>query len=349
MSTSPAAIHPSRQKPVAIWLFAVAGLVALMVLVGGATRLTDSGLSITEWAPVTGAVPPLSDAAWAAEFEKYRQTPEYARVNAGMSMAEFQFIYWWEWGHRFLGRLIGLAFAVPLIIFWLTKRIGRADLPVLLGLFVLGGMQGVVGWWMVASGLVDRVDVSHYRLATHLGLATLIFAALLWVGAGYARRAGMLAQADAAPAFVRPAALAIAGGAFLQLILGAFVAGLRAGKTYNTWPLMDGRFVPEGYFAHGLTGLFETAGGVQFNHRLGAYALTIGVGAFLVPILRTDTPMRLRRASLTLGVVVAGQVLLGVWTVLAAAPLALGLAHQAGALLLISCALLVAFEAGERR
>ncbi|MEO1309542.1 MAG: COX15/CtaA family protein [Pseudomonadota bacterium] len=347
--TASSAIDPARQKPVAIWLFAVAGLVALMVLVGGATRLTDSGLSITEWAPVTGAVPPLGAEAWAAEFEKYKAIPEYERVNAGMSLEEFKFIYWWEWGHRFLGRLIGLAFAVPMLIFFLTRRLGPADAPVVLGLFVLGGLQGVVGWWMVASGLVDRVDVSHYRLTAHLSLALAIFGALLWVGADYARRSGLWTAPTTEtddPAFAGPAAAALAAGVFVQIALGALVAGLRAGKTYNTWPLMDGSFVPAGYFAEPGRPLsfLESMGGVQFNHRLGAYILCAGALAFAVAVFRSGTGPRLRRQAALLGGLVVVQSALGIWTVLAAAPLALGLAHQAGALALFAVALSIVFD-----
>jgi len=347
MPTS-SAIDPARQKPVAIWLFAVAALVAIMVLVGGATRLTESGLSITEWAPVTGAIPPLSDAAWAAEFEKYKQIPEYELVNEGMSLAEFQFIYWWEWGHRFLGRVIGLAFAVPLIVFLLTKRVGGRDLPGLLGLFVLGGLQGAVGWWMVASGLVDRVDVSQHRLAAHLGLATLIFGALIWAGLGYARRSGLLAAPNGAgPAFAAPVSLALAAAVFGQIVLGAFVAGLRAGKGYNTWPLMDGYVVPTDY-ALGAA-MFETIGGVQFNHRLGAYLVVAGALATAAAVWRTTKDLTARRLSGAIAAIALAQTALGVWTVLNAAPIGLGLAHQAGALALFAVAVAFAETARERR
>lgn len=170
----------SRHRPVALWLFAMAALVALMVIIGGATRLTDSGLSIVEWRPVTGAIPPLSEAHWLEEFEKYKTIPEYEEVNWGMSLAEFKEIYWWEWGHRFLGRLIGFAFLIPLVFFMATRRVDRALGLKLGGLFLLGGLQGALGWWMVSSGLSERVDVSQYRLAAHLALALLLFAALLW-------------------------------------------------------------------------------------------------------------------------------------------------------------------------
>eukprot|EP00752_Nemacystus_decipiens_P019124 g17180.t1 len=171
-------------RPVRIWLWCVAVLVFLMVFVGGATRLTDSGLSITEWRPITGIIPPLSAEGWEAELEKYRQIPEYQRINRGMSMSEFQFIYWWEWGHRFLGRMVGFAFALPLVWFAARKALPPGSMPKLLGLMALGGLQGFIGWWMVASGLTERVDVSQYRLSVHLTMAAIILAAIIWVAQG---------------------------------------------------------------------------------------------------------------------------------------------------------------------
>lgn len=320
-----------RLRPVAIWLFAMCALIALMVVVGGATRLTDSGLSIVEWRPVTGAIPPLSTADWLAEFEKYKTIPEYSEVNWGMPLGEFKQIYWWEWGHRFLGRLIGLAFLIPLIYFAATRRIDRSLVAKLAGLFVLGGAQGALGWWMVSSGLSERVDVSQYRLAAHFALAVALFAATFWIALDLV---SVRCDRRSLPA---PVALAIAGGVYLQMILGAFVAGLRAGRTFNTWPLMDGKFFPDGYFngAAGLDDLFETAAATQFNHRLGAYLLTGAVAGFFVAARKTDLK---GRAHILLAAIIL-QVGLGVWTVLAATPIALGLAHQAGALIVLAAAL----------
>ncbi|MEZ5897504.1 MAG: COX15/CtaA family protein [Parvularculaceae bacterium] len=322
------------KRPVAIWLFAMCALVALMVIVGGATRLTDSGLSITEWRPVTGAVPPLNEADWLAEFEKYKTIPEYEQVNWGMSLGEFKQIYWWEWGHRFLGRMIGMVFLLPLIGFAATRRIDKSLAIKLFGIFILGGMQGALGWWMVSSGLTERVDVSQYRLAAHLSLAVALFAAMFWLALdlGGARRIG-------APK-LRALTLAFALAVYLQMILGAFVAGLRAGRVFNTWPLMNGKLIPDGYFdgPPALNHLFETAAAVQFNHRLGAYLLA----AFAVFVfVRCRRTVIAGRAQLLLGAVLA-QIALGVWTVVAGTPIALGLAHQCGALFVLSAALYLA-------
>lgn len=324
-----AALKTSR--PVALWLFAMAALVALMVIVGGATRLTDSGLSIVEWRPVTGAIPPLSEADWRAEFAKYQTIPEYEQVNWGMSLDAFKRIYWWEWGHRFLGRMIGFAFLLPLIVFIATKRIDR-KLAVRLGLlFLLGGAQGALGWWMVSSGLNERVDVSQYRLAAHLALAVALFAALFWTALSLAQ------PRRAQSSRLMPFATGLAVLVYLQMILGAFVAGLRAGRTFNTWPLMDGKFFPDGYFAGapGLNDLFETAAASQFNHRFGAFVVVGAVVLYFVRARRSD----LKGPAHILLAVVCLQFALGVWTILAATPLALGLAHQGGALVLLAAAL----------
>ena len=323
-----------RLRPVAIWLFAMCALIGLMVIVGGATRLTDSGLSIVEWRPVTGAVPPLNDADWSVEFGKYKSIPEYSEVNWGMSIEEFKQIYWWEWGHRFLGRLIGLAFLLPLFYFAATRRIDRSLGVRLAGLFVLGGAQGALGWWMVSSGLTERVDVSQYRLAAHLALAVALYAAIFWIALDLVSRRRERGFSLARFAF------ALAAAVYLQMILGAFVAGLRAGRTFNTWPLMDGTFFPAGYFsgAAGLNDLFETAAAVQFNHRLGAYLLAIAAVWFFALARKTD----LKGRAHVLLAAMALQVALGIWTVLAATPIALGLAHQAGAIIVLSAALYAA-------
>ena len=327
------AVDQRAARRIAIWLFVMCGLVAAMVIVGGATRLTDSGLSITEWRPVTGAIPPMSEEAWAEEFEKYKTIPEYEQVNFGMSLSAFKEIYWWEWGHRFLGRLIGLAFFVPFVFFVATKQVTRPLGIKLLGLFILGGMQGALGWYMVQSGLADRVDVSQYRLAAHLSLAVILFGLMFWLGLG-------LWPSHTVSAVTRRLSLGagvLVAGVFAQMTLGAFVAGLRAGRTYNTWPLMGGKFFPDGYFygAPGFNDLFETIEAVQFNHRLGAYLLA--GGAFWFWLAARNTPIA-ARAHLVLAVVVM-QVLLGIWTIIAATPIALGLAHQAGALLVFAAAL----------
>lgn len=329
--------HASRA--VRLWLLLLAGLVALMILVGGATRLTDSGLSIVEWRPVTGAIPPLTEADWLAEFEKYKAIPEYERVNWGMSLSAFKEIYWWEWGHRFLGRLIGLVFALPFAWFLMARRINRKLGLRLAAILALGALQGAVGWWMVASGLTERIDVSQYRLAAHLGLALILFGAILWLVFDLGERQ----HGSTANGNFRLIAAALAVGVYLQMILGAFVAGLRAGRSYNTWPLMDGRFFPEGYFADGprFADLFETAAAVQFNHRLGAYLLLAAATVFAI------LARRCQLGGLAAGLLAAlvAQASLGIWTVLAATPISLGLAHQGGALVAFAIALRLTHKA----
>ncbi len=326
-------------RPVAIWLFFMCGLVAVMILVGGATRLTDSGLSIIEWRPVTGAVPPLSEEAWLEEFEKYKTIPEYAQVNKGMSLDQFKEIYWWEWGHRFLGRLIGVAFFVPFVFFVATGRARGALAAKLGGLFVLGGLQGALGWWMVSSGLVDRVDVSQYRLAAHLGLAVLLLGAMWWLALDLWPE-----ENPGGPRRLLAPALILTAAVYAQMTLGAFVAGLRAGSVFNTWPLMDGKLFPDGYFAGapGFNDLFETAAAVQFNHRIGAYLLAAGVVWFWLAARKTALS---ERASVVLAAT-AAQILLGIWTVMAATPIGLGLLHQGGAIVLFLSALYAAHGAG---
>ena len=252
------------------WLYVVLLVMFALFLVGGATRLTDSGLSITEWKPIHGVIPPLSDAEWQEEFAKYQQIPEYRQLHADMTLGDFKTIFWWEWAHRILARGVGVVFALPLLLFWATGRLESALKPKLVGLLLLGGLQGAVGWWMVASGLVERTDVSQYRLATHLLLACLIFTATMVVARG-------LAPHSAAPAdrgTQRFAGLLLVL-VLLQIYLGGLVAGLDGGLSYNTWPLMDGRVVPGDLFVidPAWRNLFENPKTVQFVHRCGAYLL----------------------------------------------------------------------------
>ncbi len=328
---APARVRQHRLRPVRIWLGVIAALVALMVIVGGATRLTDSGLSITEWKPVTGAIPPLSEAHWKAEFEKYQQIPEYRQVNHGMSLAEFKTIYWWEWGHRFLGRLVGVAFLVPFLVLIATGHIRRWMAPRLIGLFALGGLQGAIGWWMVTSGLTERTDVSQYRLAVHLTMACFIFAALIWTVLSLSERADPHASAR-----IRKTAWLVLVLVFVQIALGALVAGLDAGLTYNTWPLMDGDIIPGGLFLVEPWWLNATENitAVQFDHRMFAYLLTAVV---LVHAWQLRAAGHGGRAVALAGAVLL-QVLIGIATLLHAVPLSLGILHQAGALLLLAVA-----------
>ena len=323
-----------------IWLGVIALLIVAMILVGGATRLTESGLSITEWKPVTGTIPPLSDADWQDAFEAYKQIPQYTELNRGMSLGQFKTIYWWEWTHRFLGRLIGLVFFVPVVAFWIAGYIPRALLPRLIGLFVLGGIQGAVGWYMVKSGLVDRTSVSQYRLMIHFGIAAAILGYTLWLlfGLGSEGQGRRTPARSSAAAWVAGLVL---GLIFLQLLAGALVAGLDAGMGYNTWPLIDGTFIPEGLSAASpwYLNLFENGLAVQFNHRMLAYALVLATLAQAVWLGVRRAPQILFGTALTLAVLTLMQGTLGVWTLLLAVPITLGLAHQAGAIAVFVVAL----------
>ncbi len=324
---------PARHvRALRIWLACVALLVVVMILVGGATRLTDSGLSITEWQPIMGAVPPLSDADWDKAFAAYQKIPEYTELKRGMSLDEFKTIFWWEWAHRFLGRLIGVVFFVPFIGFWLAGYIPRRLLPRLLGLFVLGGLQGAVGWYMVKSGLVDRTDVSQYRLAAHFGTALLILGYTLWLA--FSLGADGPSERDRvrsrAPAWVAGAVLALI---FFQLLAGALVAGLDAGFGFNTWPLINGAFVPDGLgeASPWYLNLFENPLTVQFDHRMLGYTVVIVALAQLAWLALKRAPSPLIGSALTLALLALLQAVLGVWTLLLAVPIPLGLAHQTGA------------------
>jgi cytochrome c oxidase assembly protein subunit 15 len=318
------------RRLVAVWLIAICTLLALMVVVGGATRLTNSGLSITEWRPVTGAVPPLSADAWQSEFDKYMKTPQYQHINRGMSLGEFKAIYWWEWGHRLLGRLIGVVFLFPMLWFLITRKLGRNLIRRLILIFALGGAQGVLGWYMVQSGLADRTEVSQYRLAAHLALAFIIIGLTLWTALDVLRP-----EVRPASRRLRIMAPALCGLVFLQVILGAFVAGLRAGFRFNTWPLMEGHIVPPG--AGSLSPLwrnfFENPATAQFDHRMLAYVVfASALTAWL--LWRHAAEKQARHAlDVVLGAV-SVQALLGIWTLLAVVPITLGLLHQAGALIL---------------
>jgi cytochrome c oxidase assembly protein subunit 15 len=329
-----------RSTTVAAWLFATAFLVFGMVVVGGATRLTGSGLSITQWRPISGALPPLSTAAWQAEFERYRQIPQYMLVNRGMTLDQFKFIYDWEWTHRLVGRLLGLVFFVPMLIFVLTKRLPRRltwRCWVLLG---LGALQGLVGWWMVVSGLSVRIAVAPERLATHLGLALIVYSFAVWTGleawAGRAHRSDIFLSGG-----WRFWSASLLGLVFLQILMGALVAGDRAGLVYTDWPLMNGRLFPADYHQGGLLNtLFHSQGAVQFDHRVGAYVLFVASIAFAVAASATyRMDAALKRHAILLASAVSLQAVLGIVTLRYAAPLSLSLAHQALAVLVLTIAL----------
>jgi cytochrome c oxidase assembly protein subunit 15 len=320
-----------------VWLMVLFALVCVMIAVGGMTRLTDSGLSITEWRPVTGALPPLSAEEWAAEFEKYRQIDQYRLMNQGMSMAEFQVIYWWEWGHRQLGRVIGLVWALGFLFFWLTKRIPTGWTPRLLLLGALGGTQGAIGWWMVASGLNEgMVSVASYRLATHLGLAFVILGFIAWYTFLLNRsEAELMAARRAREGKLFSLSTGLMHFAFLQILLGALVAGIDAGRGYTDWPLMNGVFFPPEALdmVPIWQNFFENPAMTQFIHRMAGYALA----AFALVVWlrgRKSAHAATRTAFNAVGLVVLAQIILGIVTVLYAAPWQLGIAHQATAVLL---------------
>jgi cytochrome c oxidase assembly protein subunit 15 len=332
-----------RSRSVAIWLLAVAALVFAMVVVGGATRLTGSGLSITEWKPVTGAIPPLTDAAWQAEFARYQATPQYRWLNAGMSLSDFKFIYGWEWAHRLLGRLVGAAFALPFAAFLLLRRLPRRLVWRCAFLLALGALQGLVGWWMVKSGLEARVSVAPERLMVHLGLALFLLAALVWT----ALEAWFGPPAALRRDRWRLASAALAGLVFLQCLLGALVAGGQAGRVFNDWPLMNGRVLPEGYAVGDLwSTLAHSQGAVQFNHRLVAYAVWAFAMVAAIAALRAKLLAGLVRGlAIAVAIAATAQAALGIAALMAGVPIGLGMLHQAGAALLLGLATAFAWRA----
>jgi cytochrome c oxidase assembly protein subunit 15 len=331
-------IWPPPQRMVGIWLLAICALVFAMIMVGGATRLTDSGLSITEWNFMKHVVPPLGEAAWAQEFALYQRTMEYQAQNNGMSLAEFRHIYWWEWGHRFLGQLLGLAFVVPALIFFFTGRL-RGRFRITLLLFALGALQGAIGWWMVTSGLFDRLDVSPLRLAIHLTMAFAILALALWTALGALAWPAQRTQAGV----WRWAPFALMGLIFVQVMLGALLAGSDGGKAYADWPRIGGEWIPSSAFALDSFGanLTEEHATQHLLHRTTGYAVALAALLLaLVALVRGQGEARW--AMGLVGLVALLQAGLGIITVLAASPLSLSLLHQAGAAILWMTALLAA-------
>ncbi|MEP3653364.1 MAG: COX15/CtaA family protein [Litorimonas sp.] len=313
----------TRSRTIEAWLIFMIVLVAAMIVVGGATRLTNSGLSITEWAPIRGALPPLSTEAWMAEFEKYKLIPEFEAEHPDMDLAGFKFIYYWEWGHRQLGRFIGLAFTLPFFWFLARGKLSSGNRWKFFSVALLIGLQGGIGWWMVHSGLQDgMVSVSQYRLATHLGMAFIILGVLYWL---YKRQRSGWDRARYQHG--RGRAIVLASLVFLQIIIGAFMAGTHAGRSYNEWPLMDGDFVPQGYFVQSpfWRNLFENTAAIQFNHRTLAYIL-LGVALWVGWSFRRSKSVQ--PAMVVFGGLLIWQVGLGIWTLLSAAPLNLSLLHQ---------------------
>ena len=327
---------PSRA--VVAWLWCLAATVFLMVFLGGATRLTESGLSITEWKPVTGVLPPLTHAAWTDAFDKYKAIPQYASLFPDMSLGHFQSIFLMEWFHRLVGRLLGFELLLPLLVFWARGDLTARLKAQMLGIFALGGLQGFVGWWMVSSGLKDRVEVAQERLAVHLLLASLTFAALVWI-ASEQRRGN---PRERVPAGLRALGSLVVGLTFVQIGLGAMVAGLRAGSAYNTWPLMDGRLIPPasllGALTPGWRNLVDNMATVQFQHRMTAYLLLAIVLVQLAATWRVLPRSGAARRSVALAGLVALQAVIGIVTLLYAVPIAAGLAHQLFAMVVLAMA-----------
>ncbi len=324
---------------VAAWLLLCCALVFMIVVVGGVTRLTRSGLSIVEWQPILGTLPPTSEAQWIETFDKYKLTPEYRKVNLGMSLDAFKSIFWWEYFHRLLGRMIGVVFFLPLVWFWWRGRIERPLALRLAGIFALGALQGAMGWYMVKSGLVDDPRVSQYRLTAHLSIALAIYAAMLWTSLGLLYPTAATPRAEHAP--LRRLAWIITTLVAYMAVTGGFVAGIRAGAAYNTFPLMNGHLVPPEIFMlePWYLNFFNNMATVQFDHRLGAWLLILIVPWFWLKARSGALTPRARLAANLLFCVLALQVALGIATLLLAVPVALAAAHQAGAVLLLSAAL----------
>ncbi|XSC46543.1 COX15/CtaA family protein [Bradyrhizobium sp. RDT10] len=321
------------------WLIMVAALIAVMVLVGGATRLTESGLSIVEWKPVTGTLPPLNEAQWVQAFEGYKAIPQYRELNAGMSLSEFKTIFWWEWSHRLLGRVIGAVYLLPFLYFLWRGALSTELKRRLWLIFALGALQGAVGWWMVASGLTQRTEVSQYRLATHLVLALIIFASIVWT----LRRMTARTQ-PVVPVRLKVSGVALLALTFVQLYFGALVAGLRAGRVYNTWPEIDGALIPSAarlwFEEPWWRNLFDNALTVQFEHRMTAYALLVLAVVHAVDAVRSRAGMAMISGAWWLVAAIVLQAVLGILTLLHQVPINLALTHQAMAIVVLTLAVL---------
>jgi cytochrome c oxidase assembly protein subunit 15 len=342
--------HPAtaRRPLVRAWLLAVAALMVLTLVVGGATRLTESGLSIVEWKPVTGVMPPLSSPAWQAEFGKYRQIPQYRERNGGMSLDEFKTIYWWEWAHRLLARLVGAAFLLPFVFFLWRGWIEPGLQARLWTLFGAGAMLGAVGWWMVSSGLAGRVSVSQYRLAFHLTLACAIYSTILWTAQGLRGRAP-----EPVPRRLGATAAGLALLVLLQIYLGALVAGLDAGLAFNTWPRIDGAWVPSAerlwFESPAWRNLFENTLTVQFDHRIVAYALWLAAALHLADAIGSRRGGAVLNGALALACAITLQAGIGIVTLLHQTPLPLALLHQVTGIAVLTIAVIHAERLSQRR
>lgn len=343
MNSANSASDYANRRNMAIWLLTSAAMVALMVVIGGITRLTESGLSMTEWRPLIGWIPPLSEVEWQRVFDRYRLTSEYRIQFPGMDLEGFKTIFWWEYIHRVWGRSIGLVYALPMFWFLVRRRVERPLVPHLWALLFLGAFQGLIGWWMVKSGFVDREDVSQYRLTAHLGVAIVILGYLLWLALGLLSRGDDRA---AAPVALRRLSLTTAAIAFITILSGGMVAGINAGFIHNTWPLMDGGLLPDDFAALSPFWLnaFENHSTVQFDHRMLAYLTAIIAGFQWYRMHANELHARARVAGHLLGATVVLQILLGISTLLLVVPISLAVLHQGGAVVLFALAIWNAWE-----
>ena len=335
----------SNLRAVRIWLVIVAALIVCTLMVGGATRLTESGLSIVEWKPVTGTIPPLTDAEWTSEFDAYKKIPQYREMNRGISLGEFKTIFWWEWTHRQIAKFVGVAFLLPFLWFLWRGAIGGNLRRRLWIIFALGGLQGGVGWWMVKSGLVERVSVSQYRLAAHFMLALILFSAVVWTVRRLEFRRSLIASTR-----LKITSWILLALVFLQLYFGALVAGLRAGKVFNTWPDIDGSFIPSFermfYETPWWRNVFDNTLTVQFTHRMLAYALLAAAVVHAVDAIRSRAGSDAISGAVWLLAAIVAQIVIGIATLLYQVPIDLGLAHQANAIVVLTLALFQAERLG---
>jgi heme a synthase len=335
IAASGAKAKAADYRLVRLWLFVVATLIFVMVLVGGATRLTESGLSITEWKPVTGVIPPLNNGEWSAAFAAYKKIPQYSQMFPDMSLSDFKTIFYWEWSHRLLARIIGVAYILPLLFFWATGRLRGVALSMLIPTGLLA-LEPIVGWWMVASGLSERVEVSQVRLAIHLLIATATYGALLWIAVGLSVRAR-----DAASGGLKWASGLLAALVFCQIGFGALVAGLRAGLIDNTWPMMEGKLIPGDLWPQTpwWSNLYEDATSAQFQHRMLAYVIVVFALCHAVAAIRWLPRSGLARRAITVAALALAQAAIGIVTLIFVVPIAAGLLHQAFAMILFGMAM----------
>lgn len=334
---SPRTLEDQYDRQIAYWLFFCAVVIFGMILLGGVTRLTNSGLSMVDWKPLMGIIPPLSEADWEHMFFKYKQFPEYKQINAGMSMEAFKSIFMYEYLHRVLGRLIGVIFILPFLFFYFTKRIKPGLTPKLIIMLIGGGCQGLLGWYMVKSGLVDKPDVSQYRLSAHLGAAVLIYSFILWTAFD------LVSRRTEQPAQLKTFAYSLSGLIFLMILTGGLVAGTKAGYAYPTWPLMGDSFIPAGLYSMTPTWLsaFEDITTIQFNHRIFAYIMVALVLGFAVTAFRAGIQGPIRTAVFCLIGLLILQVSLGISTLIFYVPIPVAAAHQVGAVALLSASLFI--------